>query len=226
MSFNQKILEEYAAIQGRKINVEGQGVRVEDLVAIGGEPTVMLSDDTTMPLMEAVNCELWEAPIDNESKSGGGGSHFPQVEYDENGIPKNLANVATNEEEMMQVDTSLNGPGTGKAHTIPSFMSKVLPKLTQSPLKTLLDGAKKDNRECKLTFHMKVVNPNLYTVLKESYPDEDIDNIVATMLATELMENMIDTIKHNLDEILNSPIVPEIIRNTNDPEKEKDSSIN
>lgn len=218
MAFNDTIMKEYASIRGRKIDTGDGPVFVEDLINREGVPHVMLSNDECITLMEALNFPIWTPPANGGGGGGmSGGSHFPDVKYDENGIPTNLGTIATTEEDMNEVEQKFGDPGK-------SALNTKFKRLQGSPLQTLLEGAKKDGREFTLTFHTAVVSPTLYEVLKESYPDENIDDILSNMIAGDIIEGLTDIIKQNILTILTSTIKP--LTYKDDAEKEKNNITN
>lgn len=219
MEFNQKIHNEYASIRGVKLVIDDGYAMVEDLIAIDGQPYVILSNDDKMSLMDALNTPVYHP---NQQQQGGGHQQeasveqlFPGVKYTEDGIPI-MDSIATTEADMELAERNTTGKGMHQPQR---------QQLAASPLTNLLMSAKKDTRKITLQFHVSTVSNSLYEVLKDSYPDENIDEILGKMISNEIAESMVPTIAKDLSNILNSPIEAKPPAETNN-ENSKDNTTN
>lgn len=179
--FTEKVLSEYTSIKGRRISYNGAGLYVENLIDRDGVPTVILSDDTEISLMEAVNSEIYvEKEITNTRSQE---TFFPDVRYDENGIPiLNSPDIQLVNEDIMHTEkpTSKNQ--------------------NESPLSLLINSAKKTEKEILIKIKISCIDKDLYNVLKNSFPDKDIDNMIVSNISGSISAE--DIIKENLEKIL------------------------
>lgn len=197
-----KVQQAYNQVRGKKIVHDDEQVYVEDFVDKEGEPMVMLSNDKLISLFEAVNAvgvaEQNAQNFQNQgNQSGGAGPFFPQITYDENGIPSNLKElVATTETEMEEVANKFEGgPGTSPQISL-SRQQKTHPAFQ------LIETAKKSPKVITLEFEVDMISRKLYDVLMESYEPEEVKGILSKIIAGQLLEKLESKISENLDTIV------------------------
>jgi hypothetical protein len=185
------IRTEFSKIKGRKFKYDEEMVYVEELVMKDPEnPQVMLSNDSVISLTEAVNyveMTVESSSNQNEESEKHGGAFFPNVKYDENGIPI-LENVARNQDEIEEVYNKFSETT----------------KQSDDPITILVSTAKKQPATFSLEFEAELINSRLYSVLKESYDIVDVNKVLIDSITNQLTDKIREKVEANLDKILSS----------------------
>lgn len=201
--FNEKIQSTFASIKGKSFFHNDEKVYVEELIGSDSNPIVMLSNDESMSLFEAISMveagssstgsvqEISEQGHGNRptnfssqgSKLNNNDSFFNQgVTYDENGIPR-ISNLAQSEHEMEEV---MERTGNSGGNIILS----------------LLERAKKRNIKVSIEIDCDVIASGMYDILCDSYEKTEVDAIIAGSITDQVTEKLKDQIIANLSRIM------------------------
>jgi hypothetical protein len=215
------IQKEYMKIRGKQLsysspsNGEHAVAYVEELIEINNMPHVIMSNDDQLSLFEALKVadgsgdssattstgDYSEDMLDNFAKSGQNevGTFFPQIKYSPEGIPI-MEGIAQTEEEMEQALSLGDMAPIPRTSSLSSSQSNITAQV--NPIAALIQKGKV-RMTLPMEFDILCIPPAAYDIIKSSFDDDNIDDVLVDEVYKKVVENLADNIRAGLSKIYN-----------------------